>query len=385
MIPSRLAYLRFASANCWPFSSSCVHRNSSTGRAEVATTAEEVDIVVDSIRRDGHTARSPHLIPWVCRARGNGCSSCVSACPKVNASLDRFEPSGSRVRHRVARNVPGRPGPQARTQAPNSLPHRRSRLPRPLLTPPLPTSISPATHRPAAVLQLACPSRRSPFAGRGGAAQQQQQGHGQPPAAGAGAAAPTTHGVVFILQIIHTVRRSPPQSSPSRDALSALFRPLSSRASDVAGDASSFTHAPPRSPRRPRRVHQGVTDRLRALLADPSVEKCGCGSLNDAHKLFRDYGAAVRGAVELSDVAALKFPELARGGAGATRQSLAALAARALGAAVEKPNALRCGDWEQRVLSRRVRLLVAASGRRCRCLSSDQPSCCGANRHRAAP
>lgn len=63
-------------------------------------------------------------------------------------------------------------------------------------------------------------------------------------------------------------------------------------------------------------------------------------------KLFRDYSIDVRGAVELSDVAQQKYPEIQG------KCSLAALAARALGCAIDKPNGLRCGDWEVRTLSR---------------------------------
>ena len=92
----------------------------------------------------------------------------------------------------------------------------------------------------------------------------------------------------------------------------------------------------------------GLPPAVRALLADPSVLKVGAGVAGDAARLGRDFGAGVRGAVEVRDL-------FAGGGAGdcssgsgngtggAPPASLAALARAVLGAELDK--SLQLSDW----------------------------------------
>ena len=91
-------------------------------------------------------------------------------------------------------------------------------------------------------------------------------------------------------------------------------------------------------------AHTGVTAALRALLEDGAIAKCGVGATLDAYKLGRDFGLTMAGVVDCSELANTRILPL-------QRWSLAALTERLLGRRLAKPNGLRTGCWDARVLS----------------------------------
>ena len=97
----------------------------------------------------------------------------------------------------------------------------------------------------------------------------------------------------------------------------------------LAGDAEPASFPP------------GVPESLHAFLADHTVQKLGCGIMNDANKLQNDYGVTLGGIQELSDVANARLePGEER------RWSLRDLVARFLHLNIDKNPRVRCSDWE---------------------------------------
>ena len=105
------------------------------------------------------------------------------------------------------------------------------------------------------------------------------------------------------------------------------------------------------TPRRPCTVFllqvawTGVTPKLRALLEDGSVLKAGVAASGDAMKLWRDYGVACGGIIDLCQLAQSRLET-------GSRWSLAGLVERVMGQVLPKPPALRISAWDARVLSR---------------------------------
>ncbi|XP_052770406.1 exonuclease 3'-5' domain-containing protein 2-like isoform X2 [Mya arenaria] len=83
-------------------------------------------------------------------------------------------------------------------------------------------------------------------------------------------------------------------------------------------------------------IPQSLTD----FLADKSILKVGVASRDDGRKLFKDYGLAVSGCVDLRHIIS-RVPSVK-----CSSQGLSGLASSLLGIRMVKDHNIRCGDWE---------------------------------------
>ncbi|KAK7032924.1 nuclear transport factor 2 [Favolaschia claudopus] len=101
---------------------------------------------------------------------------------------------------------------------------------------------------------------------------------------------------------------------------------------------------------------------LQQLLEDPDVPKAGANILNDAKKLFKDYGVMMRGLVELGALARLADPTTKEvWGGGRKVIALAKLVERYLGKKLEKDDDVRIGNWEHPALEKNERQIEYAA------------------------
>ncbi|KAK6914343.1 3'-5' exonuclease domain [Dillenia turbinata] len=93
-------------------------------------------------------------------------------------------------------------------------------------------------------------------------------------------------------------------------------------------------------------IHSGIPQNLRFLLEDATTIKVGVGIANDSRKLFKDHNVSVKDLDDLSNLANQKL------GGEPRSWGLQSLTETLLCKQLEKPNRIRLGNWEARVLSK---------------------------------
>ncbi|KAJ7284735.1 ribonuclease H-like protein, partial [Mycena rebaudengoi] len=104
--------------------------------------------------------------------------------------------------------------------------------------------------------------------------------------------------------------------------------------------------------------------RLQRLLEDPDIPKMGANILNDAKKLFRDYGVMMANVVELGALARQADPssrDAAVWGPGNKKVALAKLVERYLHKKLSKDDDVRISNWEDPKLEQRQAMLDYAA------------------------
>ncbi|KAJ7086031.1 ribonuclease H-like protein [Mycena belliarum] len=103
---------------------------------------------------------------------------------------------------------------------------------------------------------------------------------------------------------------------------------------------------------------------LQRLLEDPEIPKMGANILNDARKLFKDYGIMMANVVELGALARQADPACTDAGVFGTSKRIVALAKlveRCLHKKLRKDEDVRVSNWEDPKLERKTEMLEYAA------------------------
>ncbi|KAL6495487.1 hypothetical protein OROGR_030050 [Orobanche gracilis] len=92
-------------------------------------------------------------------------------------------------------------------------------------------------------------------------------------------------------------------------------------------------------------IHSGIPKNLQLLLEDPTSVKVGIGIAGDMTKVFKDHDVSIKSLGDLSSLANLKLGGIRKA------WSMANLTERLMCRQLSKPNRIRLGNWEVKVLS----------------------------------